>query len=104
MLLFGCRLLIGGYCFGSFVYWVNCGSCVVSFVVCVCVYCCCRGFGVRVGELELVGVVWDEVVCVDLCVCVCGGGGGGYCMVSFVFLVNMVEGYCVGSFVRCVRL
>ena len=34
--------LIGGYCVGS-------------FVVCVC--CCCRGSGVRVDELELVGVV-----------------------------------------------
>ena len=29
-----------------------------------CVCCCCRGFGVRVDELEVVGVVWDEVVCV----------------------------------------
>ena len=67
-LLFGCHLLTGGYCVGSFVYWVNwwllCGI--------FCGVCCCRGFGAQVDELELVGVVWDEVVCVDLGGLLCG--------------------------------
>ena len=44
----------------SFIYrvnwWLLCG---VFCSVC----CCCRGFGVRVDELELVGVVW-RVRCV----------------------------------------
>ena len=64
------------------VYWLNWwllrgvlfirltgGYCVGSFVVCVLLL---SGFGVRVDELELVGVVWAEVVYVDW-----GGGGGG---------------------------
>ena len=42
-----------------------------------CVCCCCRGFGVQIDEL--VGVVWDEVVCVDW------GGGGGLCGVFWLF-------------------
>ena len=33
-----------------------------------------------------------------------GWGRGGYCVMSFGCFVNMVGGYCVGSFVRCVRL
>ena len=40
---------IGGYCVGSFV---------------VCVLLLSGFFGVRVDELELVAVVWDELVCV----------------------------------------
>ena len=82
--------LISGYCAGS-------------FVVYVC--CCCRGFGVRVDELELVAVVWDELVCVARWLFLNGlisGGGGGYCVESFGCFVNMVGGYCVGSFVVCV--
>ena len=60
-LLFGSHLLIGGYCVGSFVCWVNwwllCGV--------FCGVCCCRrGSGVRVDELELVGVVWGVKWCV----------------------------------------
>ena len=69
-----------------------------------CVCCCCRGFGVRVDELEVVGVVWDEVVCVARLLFLNGLILGGYCVVSFGCFVNMVGGYCVGSFVRCVRL
>ena len=63
--------------------------------VCVCV--------VAVGVLEcglmslsllvLFGMKW----CVDW-------GWGVYCVVSFGCFVNMVGGYCVGSFVRCLRL
>ena len=71
--------------------------------------CCCRGFGVRVDELQLVGVVWDEVVCVARWLFLNGlvlgdGGGGRDCVMSFGCFVNMMGGYCVGSFVRCVRL
>ena len=60
---------------GSFAYWVNCWLlCVIFCGVC----CCCRGFGVRVDELELVSVVWAEMVCVDL-------GVGVLCGVFWLF-------------------
>ena len=55
-------------------------------------------------ELEPVGVVWAEVVCVARCLFLNGLILGDYCVVSFGCFVNWVGGYCMGSFVRCVRL